>query len=443
MKRTVKVLIEKLDSKGRGIGRFNNKKIIVDYVIPGDLVEVEIYVVRKGRGGKYKEYHGKVIDILSEGEGRVKPKCSYFGLCGGCRFQNWEYKYQLKFKHNVVYEAMNKWNINGEISDVISSPRIWYYRNRMDYAISYDGKVGLKELGNWSKILDLKECYLMSQESVKIMDITREFMIKYNIPGWDLIKHEGFLRYVVVREGKYTGERMVNYITWNKFFKYIDNLVNRLKDNNLITSFVWGINPTVTDVSVGKDLRFIWGKDHITEKINNFIFHIHPNAFFQTNSYQTMTLVNIVKSLASGGNKLLDLYCGVGLFSVFLAELYNEVIGIEVEDHAIYSGNISLKWNDISNIKYICGKVEDFLHLYKDVDTVIVDPPRPGMSNKVIKKLIQLSPKEIIYVSCNPDSMMRDISMLREKYVIDNIVYPIDMFPHTSHIEVITRLAIK
>jgi len=445
MNRIIRVEIKELDSKGRGIGYINNRKIYVNYVVPGDVVDVEVYVVCKGRRGRYKEYHGKVINVVSEGKGRIKPKCKFFGVCGGCRFQNWDYNYQLRFKKDVVIEAMKRWGVNGEVKDIIPSSKIWYYRNRMDYAISYDGKVGLKEYGSWSKILDLTECYLMSEESTKIMQETRDFMSEYKVPGWDLFKHEGFLRYVVIREGKFTGDRMVNYITWSKQFKYLDELVNKLTSKNLITSFVWGINPTITDVSVAKDLRFIWGKDHLTEKIESYTFHVHPNAFFQTNSFQTITLAKLVRKLASGGRELLDLYSGVGLFSVFLSDMYDNVTGIEVEESAVNSGKISLKWNGVSNVNYVASRVEDVVNLYEDreIDTVIIDPPRPGMARKVVNSILRMSPKEIIYVSCNPDTMMRDTSWLCESYSIEDPIYPIDMFPHTPHVEVVARLVRK
>lgn len=315
----------------------------------------------------------------------------------------------------------------------------------MDYAISFDGKIGLKELGNWRNILDLSECFLLSKESNKILSLTREFMSKYQIPGWDLIKHNGFFRYVVIREGKFTNERMINYVTYKGFFKYVNELINMLTSENLITSFVWSINATVTDVSYGSEIRFLWGKDHLSEKINEYKFYIHPNAFFQTNSYQTPKLVEIVKNFSSGGKVLLDLYCGVGLFAISLSPMYNEVYGIEVEENAVNSGNISLDWNGVSNVEYSIGRVEDLITLYEDldVDTVVLDPPRPGVSKKVIKSLIRMKPREIIYVSCNPESMFRDISGLMSEYYIENHIQPIDMFPHTPHVEVIVKLVRK
>lgn len=435
----VKLLIEKLDKKGRGVGYYKGKPVYVNYTVPGDEVEVDLYIIKRGR---IREFVGTLKKIVREGEGRIEPKCRYFGFCGGCRFQNWKYEYQLKYKKDLVLMAMEKWGILGEVSDPIPSPNIWFYRNRMDYAISYDGKIGLKEYGSWSNILNLSECLLLSKEANLIMETTRTFMKKYGILGWDLFKHVGFLRYIVIREGKFTGDRLLNIITYTDKFRYLSEFIKMLTEENLVSSIVWGINPTVTDVSTAKILRYIWGKDHLTEKVGKYIFHIHPNAFFQTNSYLAKIMVDYVISKAGRGNKVLDLYSGVGLFSIFLSENFDEVYGIEVEESAVQSANITLKWNDISNVKYIHGKAEERVQGLEDIDVIVLDPPRPGISGKVRKDILKLSPERVIYVSCNPDTMMRDISLMKG-YKVVNKIQPIDLFPHTPHVEVIACLEVS
>jgi|Deesub1362B_J571_1020462.scaffolds.fasta_scaffold00023_43 23S rRNA (uracil-5-)-methyltransferase RumA len=436
----LRLVVERLDIYGRGIARYGDKTIYVNYGLPGDEVEVIIDVHAKGRRGRFKEYYGNIVDLVSAGEGRIDPKCRYFGLCGGCRFQHWEYDRQLTFKREAIYDAAAKWGVETEVNPVIPSPRIWYYRNRMDYAISYDGKVGLKRYGSWSEVIDLYECYLMSPEAVKIMDITRDFMGKHGIPGWDLFKHYGLLRYIVIREGKFTGDRMAIYITYRGVMRHIESLLESLSSEGIVTSIVWGINPTITDISIGKDLRFLWGEDHLTEEIKGLRFHIHPNAFFQTNSYQTIRLVEEVDRYIDGGGLLLDVYSGVGLFSLSYSNKFKEVLGIEVEEESIYSGEISLKWNNISNVRFIRGRAEDVLpRLNDDVDTVILDPPRPGITKKVRRNIEGIRPRKIIYVSCNPDTMMRDISYI-EGYKLSLPIQPIDLFPHTPHIESIAVL---
>ena len=437
MSKVLTVQVENLDEKGRGVAYYEGKPIFINYAVPGDEVEVEVIKVRRGK--RIKEFIGRIRKIISYGSGRVTPKCKYFGECGGCRFQNWDYKYQLEYKKWLIENFMKKWGVKGQVDEVLPSPKIWYYRNRMDYAVSYDGKIGLKELGSWRNILDIDECFLLSPHSNEILSLIREFMRLHNIKGWDLIKHTGMIRYVVIREGKFTNERLVNIITYQRTFKHLEKLRDDIVKKGLITSLVWGINPEITDISIAKELRFIWGKDHLTEKINNYTFHIHPNAFFQTNSYQTINLVKEVVENCIQGNKALDLYSGVGLFSLFISEYFNEVIGIEVEETSVMSAEINLKWNNINNVRFLVGRAEDLINIIHDIDMVVIDPPRPGMSYKVIRGLKRLSPKRIIYVSCNPDSMMRDISLLSE-YKLAYPVKPIDLFPQTPHIEAVAIL---
>ncbi|PCN51065.1 23S rRNA (uracil(1939)-C(5))-methyltransferase RlmD [Candidatus Geothermarchaeota archaeon ex4572_27] len=431
----VRLTIERLDEKGRGVATYRGKPVYVTYALPGDEVEAEIVYYNRRRG----EYIARLREVVSGGEGRVKPRCRHFGQCGGCMFQNWDYQMQLRFKRWVVEQALRRWGVDGVVADVVPSPTIWYYRNRMDYAISHDGKVGLKEYGSWSRIHDLSECYLLSPEAVEVIAATREFMRRRGVPGWDLVRHEGFLRYVVIREGKFTGDRLVNIVTYQGQFRYLDELVSELSSRGRATGVIWGINPTITDVSVARDLRPIWGKDHLTEKVRSITFHVHPNAFFQTNSYMVPRLVEEVVKGAEGGRRAADLYSGVGLFSVFLSEAFDEVVGVEAEEAAVYSANITLEWNGISNVRYVAGRVEEAAAMVGEADTVVIDPPRPGMSTKAIRAVKSISPKRIVYVSCNPDSMMRDISMFKG-YRLAGPVQPLDMFPHTPHVELVAVL---
>ncbi len=425
-----------LDEKGRGIALYNNKKVYVNYAIPGDKVKVKIKPIFKR--GFVNYYEGKIVEILSEGEGRIKPKCKYFGLCGGCRFQNWDYKYQLKFKKWLIEKYFSKWNLKCEILDVIPSPKIFYYRNRMDYSISYDGKIGLKKYGSWKEIVDIEECFLLSEEGNKIIKIVKDIISKSNIPGWDLIKHEGLLRYLIIREGKFTKERMVYFIVGKDDFKKLEEIKNALISENVATSIVYGINSSPIDVSFAKNIVFAFGNDHLKEKINDIIFHIHPNAFFQSNSYLASRLAEEVIKRARDGYRALDLYSGVGFFTLFLSKSFKEVIGIEAEEEAIKSANINAKLNEISNVKFIAAKVED-IEKFENVDVIIIDPPRQGMTRKARKAILNINPKRIIYVSCNPESMARDISKMKG-YKISEPIQPIDMFPQTPHIELVATL---
>lgn len=439
----LEVRIIEIDEKGRAYGEINGKKIYVKYGIPGDVLKVKPYFIRKGRRGK--ELWGEIVEIVSSGEGRVEPKCKYFGICGGCRFQDWDYRYQLRYKKNKVLKAFNKFKLDIEITDPIPSPKLWFYRNRMDFPVGYrDGEpiIGLKVYGRWDLVVDLDECHLESEEAIEIIKTVKEFMREYDIKPYDIIKHRGFMRYVVVREGKFTGDRLVSLVTNKGSFIGLDILIERLKE--LTTGIVWSINPKLTDLSIGEEVIGIYGKDYLNEKIGGIVYYIHPNAFFQTNSYQAEKLVSLAKEYSGGGSTLVDVYSGVGLFSYSLMDRYLEVVSIESDKYSIYSAEINKKNLSADNVVIIEAKAEEYLpKIIGKPDTVIVDPPRPGMSREVKDAILRLEPGEILYFSCNPDSMARDIYILGEKYRIEDKVVPIDMFPHTPHIEVFAKLVLK
>jgi len=439
----LEIHVIEIDEKGRAYGEINGKRIYVRYGIPGDGLKVKPYFIRKGRRGK--ELWGEIVEIVSSGEGRVEPKCKYFGICGGCRFMDWDYRYQLRYKRNRVLKAFNKFKLDSEITDPIPSPKLWFYRNRMDFPVGYrDGEpiIGLKVYGRWDLVVDLDECHLESEEAIEIIKTVKEFMREYDIKPYDIIKHRGFMRYVVVREGKFTGDRLVSLVTNKGSFIGLDILIERLKE--LTTGIVWSINPKWTDLSIGEEVIGIYGKDYLNEKIGGIVYYIHPNAFFQTNSYQAEKLVSLAKEYSGGGSTLVDVYSGVGLFSYSLMDRYSEVVSIEADKYSIYSAEINKKNLSADNVVIIEAKAEE--HLPKIIgkpDTLIVDPPRPGMSREVKDAILRLEPGEILYFSCNPDSMARDIYILSEKYRIEDKVVPIDMFPHTPHIEVFAKLVLK
>lgn len=435
-----------IDYKGIPYGIVDNRKIYVKYGVPGDRVRVKPYIVRRGRRGK--EVWGDIEEVVIPSRYRVEPRCIHFGVCGGCRFQNISYTRQLKYKWRLVESSFERYGLEVEIRDIVRSDKLYYYRNRMDYPVGAGEEgpiIGLKMAGRWDVVVQLEECHLMSMESIEILKRVRDFMIDKGIEPYNIINHTGLVRYIVIREGKFTGDRLVNIVTSDAPFPYIEELVDLIGD--LASGIIWSINPTITDVSVGKIIRPIHGKDYLEEEIFGLRFHIHPNAFFQTNSYMTTKLVEVVRGYASGGGKLMDLYSGVGLFSYLLEDMYGDVVSVEIDEYATYSANINRE-RFKSSVVIIESSVEDYLPIYIQAmdnppETVIVDPPRPGLSSEVKYDLLRMEPKEIIYVSCNPDSMARDIRLLSRKYRIEDPLTPIDMFPHTPHIEVVARLVRK
>ena len=434
-----------IDDMGVAYGYHEDRRVRIRYGVPGDVVKVRTYFVRRGRRGRIKELWGDIVEITSPSPERVPPRCKHFGLCGGCRFQNWGYPYQLRYKKSLVEEAFKRYGLDIDVDNPIPSPKTYYYRNRMDYPVGIvDDKpvIGLKKVGRWDVVVPLDECYLMSDESVEVTNLVKRFMVRRGVEPYNIFTHKGFMRYVVVREGKFSGERLISLVTSVGPFPWLDELINELK--SYATGVIWSINPKITDLSIGSEIRPLYGNDHLNEVIRDFKFYIHPNAFFQTNSYQTVNLVDLLDRLCSGGGMLVDVYSGVGLFSFSLSSKYDMVYSIEMDEHSIYSANINLARYGGDDVVVLEGLAEDILSTIKDSpDTVIVDPPRPGLSLKVKEHLLSLKPREILYVSCNPITLARDVEKLSIEYEVDGAVVPIDMFPQTPHIECVLRLVRK
>lgn len=435
-----KVEIVGLDEYGKLYGLLDGKKIYFRYGIPGDIVRVDIKKVPKGRRGY--ELWAEPIEVISYGDGRVEPRCRYFGECGGCRFQDLEYSYQLKMKRDYVDTVFNRFKLEVDIEDPIPSPKIWFYRNRMDFPVTGsldEVLIGLKQLGRWDTVIDLEECFLMSEDAIDILDIVRRHMKRFSIEPYDIIRQKGFLRYVVIREGKFTGDRLLNLVTKSGGFIGLDKLIDDLK--GLVTGIVWSINDRLTDVSIGDDIRAVYGRDYLTEEINGLKYYIHPNSFFQTNSYQAVNMVKLARKYSSGGSLLIDVYSGVGLFTYSLMDKYDRILSIEIDKYAIYSSEYVKDWLKAGNVYIINDSAEERLgKIGAKIDTLVVDPPRPGLSKKVKDAILNKDINEILYFSCNPLSFARDIKILMKRYRVSDKIILIDMFPHTPHIELFTRL---
>ena len=419
--RIIELEIERLDEKGRGVGKFNNKEIKVYFAVPGDKIKAKLYY-RKG-------LRGEIFEILEESKLRTKPKCKYFGRCGGCKWQNIRYKEQLKIKQEIAE------NLFENSKEVIPAKSEFHYRNRMDFVYWKDFKLGLREPERYNKVIDIDECLLISKECNKLLSEAREFLKEEKIEPYNIKTRRGLLRYVILREGKFTKDRMIIFLTSESEFPEIFKFKPQLN-----SEIIWSKTSSLADISYGESYEVVKGKSYIEEKLCGFRFRIYPNVFFQTNSEQAEVLFKKILEICDLNSKLkvLDLYCGTGVIGIILAEHVREVIGVEANKEAVEAAKLNAKENGVKNIKFIAAKAED-LSLKEKFDLVIVDPPRPGLGKRVIKLLKEISPREICYVSCNPYSQKRDIDLLRDHYSIEE-VQPIDMFPHTPHLENIVVL---
>ncbi|MEM5831559.1 MAG: 23S rRNA (uracil(1939)-C(5))-methyltransferase RlmD [Candidatus Aenigmatarchaeota archaeon] len=367
----------------------------------------------------------------------IKPFCKHFEKCGGCIFQNISYKTEKEIKLKIAEKNLNFIN-NLKLTFFESKKRI-YYRNRMDYSIvkkDNDILIGLKEYGKWYEVVNLDECYLLSEETSEILKRTKDFIIKNNLEAYDLINKTGNVRYIVIREGKNTKKRLISIIVKESF--PIEKYSEEMKD--LANSFVLAINDTLADVSFGRIEKYIG--ETFSEKVLDKEFIIPPFSFFQSNTEMAEIMIKEAKEFLDG-KSLADLYCGVGFFGISFAENFEEIIGIEIDKEAIKAAKLNSIINGIKNANFIEAKVEDKIKDIKS-DFIVVDPPRAGLSNRVIKGIISnKNIKKILYYSCNIETFARDLKKLSKNFKIHENIKIFDQFPLTKHFELLAFLERK
>ena len=445
-------------SLGKSISKKEGEKIIfTKNGVPGDIVDIRVRKKRKS----YLE--GDIIKYHKYSPKRTDPKCSHFELCGGCSWQNMDYEEQLIYKDKEVNEDLSRIGKIGSYKKlpIIKSDKRYYYRNKMEFSFSNSRWITAKEIreevdildknalgfhksGMWSKVIDIDKCYLQTNISNKIRNYTKRKALELNLEFFDLKNQNGDIRNLMIRTTT-TNEIMV-LIQFYKYSKKAENLLELIKNEfDEITSIMYVINSKPNDTIYDLEILCFSGKNYITEKIGELLFKISAKSFFQTNSYQTNKLYNIVKSFANlKGNEIVyDLYSGIGTISLFLSKEAKKIIGIETVKDAVQAAKSNSKLNNISNCKFIHGDVKDIITKpikgIKKPDIIIVDPPRNGLEKSVIKSIIKLSPDKIIYVSCNSSTQARDIYELRDFYNL-KITQAIDMFPQTYHVENVVLL---
>ncbi len=439
--------------KGKGLAKVGDLVIFVNQVVPGDIVDVKI--VKRKRN--YKE--AAVIKFHKYSEKRCEPKCEHFGLCGGCKWQNMPYEEQLKFKQKQVEAALQrigKVDISG-INQIIGSENTYFYRNKLEYTFSNrrwftdieirpegernaDG-LGFHIPGMFDRIVDIEKCWLQAEPSNAIRLSVREFAVKNGYEFYDVRNHVGFLRNLVVRTST-TGEFMIILLVAQDDKEKIDNIMNHiLSEFPEITSLFYIVNTKKNDSYFDLEPKLFHGKDFIMEKMGDLQFKIGPKSFYQTNSEQGHVLYQITEKFAklTGNEIVYDLYTGTGTIANFVAKNAKQVIGIEFIPEAIEDAKENAKLNNIKNTKFFAGDMKDiftdeFINKNGKPDVIILDPPRAGIHKNVIAAIRYANPQKIVYVSCNPATQARDVELLSDIYEVKDI-QPVDMFPHTHHIE--------
>lgn len=449
-------------SEGKSIGRVEGKVIFVEGAVPGDVADVFITKNKKDWA------EGKAINFSEFSKERANPFCIHFGLCGGCKWQMLPYDKQLQYKQQEAEQVLKriaKIELPG-ISSIIGARETIHYRNKLEFTFSNrryltseeinkseqiprENALGYHAPGIFDKIIDIKECWLMADINNVIRNTIRDYAIENQLSYYDIKEHNGFLRNIILRYCT-TGQLMVNLVFGFEDSQAIKKLSGHLLEKvPAITTLLYTVNPKWNDSIYDLDPQVYSGNGYITEKLEEFTFKISPKSFFQTNTRQAEKLYSVAKDFAglTGNEIVYDLYCGTGSIGIFLSRNAKKIIGVDLIEESIADAKENAAMNNISHTQFFAGDVikicdETFFTQHGKPDVIITDPPRAGMHEKLIAKFLEIAAPKIVYVSCNVATQARDINLLSEKYTVVAI-QPLDMFPHTHHIECVVLLKLK
>ncbi len=444
--------------EGKGVGKADELVVFVDKAVPGDIADVRIVK-------KKKNLAEAVIETLhTPSEYRTDPFCQHFGVCGGCKWQHMQYDAQLQFKQKNVQAALQRLAKidTSSMEPILGSAENKYYRNKLEYTFSnkrwlskedMDGRddlemnaLGFHVPSRFDKILDIQHCYLQAEPSNTLRNQVRGYALRTGLSFYDLRNHEGNLRNLIIRTSS-TGEVMVVVVFAFVEQEQVDGLMEYLKINfPEITSLLYIINQKKNDTIFDQEVITYAGRDYIFEEMNDLKFKIGAKSFYQTNSLQAHELYKITKDFAgfTGDELVYDLYTGAGTIANFIAGSVKQVIGVEYVPTAIEDAKFNSELNNIDNTLFYAGDMKDiltreFIATHGKPDVVITDPPRAGMHTDVVERLLEMEAEKIVYVSCNAATQARDLALLKEKYTVSRIK-PVDMFPHTQHVENVVLL---
>ncbi|MFI5153475.1 MAG: 23S rRNA (uracil(1939)-C(5))-methyltransferase RlmD [Chitinophagales bacterium] len=456
------VMIEDYAAEGRSLARVDGKVIFIEHAVPGDCVDLVLTRNKKDWA------EGRITSFHEYSKERVKPFCAHFGICGGCQWQMLPYERQLHYKQKQVEETLKRIGKVDlpDIMPIVGASKTSHYRNKIEYTFSNKRFLTAEELKNpqirstqdsagfhakgiFDKVVDIDICHLQEEPSNQMRQAIKNWAIGNRASFYDIKNHQGWLRTMQVRTCT-TREIMVNLV-----FSYEDEglrkglLEHVLEQFPQVTSLLYTINPKMNDSLNGLSPQTYYGKGFVIEKMNDFQFKIGPKSFFQTNSLQALKLYEISRDYAElKGNEIVyDLYCGTGSIGIFLSPRAGKVIGVELVPEAIADAKENAELNQIKHAKFIAGDVLDictnnFFEHEGRPDVIITDPPRAGMHERLVKKILDMEASRIVYVSCNPSTQARDLNLLDNKYRVSRI-QPVDMFPHTHHIENLVQLVLR
>ena len=458
------VKIESYAAEGKSIGRLEDGKVLfVDNAIPGDIIDAVIIKDKKSWA------QGRTIRLVTPSPQRITPFCQHFGVCGGCKWQMLPYAQQLVYKQQQVADQLQRIGHVDlpELQPILGSPRERYYRNKLEFTFSAsryrtfeeiterdekftpEPALGFHAPGLFDKVVEIHTCYLQEEPTNILLNTIRTYAQARNLPYYDYKAQYGWLRNVILRIAT-TGEILINLVMHHEEKEERIALLEHILANVPgITSLHYTLNGKVNDTIYDQEVICYFGKPYIEEKLENYRFKISPKSFFQTNTYQAEALYRVTREFAglTGTETLYDLYCGTGSIGIFCSKDARKVIGIEAVEDAIKDAYENAALNGLEHCKFFAGDVEKictdaFFAEHGKPDVIITDPPRAGMTEKLVQQLLKMRAPKIVYVSCNPATQARDLQLLNEAYRITRL-QPVDMFPHTHHIENVALLELR
>ncbi len=453
----IEVTVERLAFGGKGVARLDNRVIFVEGGIPGDRARVRIRKVKQN----YAE--AQIVQLTEPSPLRQPAPCQHFGYCGGCKWQNLDYQQQLRFKKEQVVESLQHLaGIEAEtVHPALPSPLLFGYRNKMEFSftdrcwlppdeldnpdIEKGFALGLHVPGSFNWVMHIEKCWLQDDVMNRILNFSQEYFARSGLSIFHLKLHRGLLRFLVIRKSFSRQNYMVNVVTFEPAEAQLQDFVDKLTGQfPQVVSVINTVNRKFAQIAFGEEEYLLRGSKTLQENIGEFSFEISANSFFQTNPLQAENLYRIVQEYVGNGNKLIwDLYSGTGTIAMFLSAAADQIVGFELVQSAVEDARSNCRKNGVGNCRFVAGEIRENLKRQTNrPDVVVCDPPRSGMHPDVVKYLTKIQPQKIIYVSCNPTTMARDVKLLSSYYFLKE-VQPVDMFPHTYHIESVIKLERK
>jgi 23S rRNA (uracil1939-C5)-methyltransferase len=442
----LKLKIEGMTHDGNGVGKADGFAVFVPFTAIGDEIKARLVKVNKTYA------FGKLEELIKPSQSRIQNDCPAFQKCGGCSYRHISYEEELAMKRDKVKSAFSKLSgLELEVFPVLPSEIINHYRNKAQFPIGSNGQrvitAGFYTLRTHN-IIGIDHCLIQNPVFSEILLVVKEFIVKNNITVYDEIRHRGLVRNLFLRSGRGTGEMMLCLVINGDSLPKSDVLIHIIKQRfPNIKSLILNINKVKTNVILGEKCITLYGKDKIEDVLDGLKFNISPLSFYQVNPSQTEVLYHKALELCDlkGTETVLDLYCGIGTITLFLAKKAKMVYGAEIIEEAIEDAEENAKMNNIKNVEFICGDAEEAAAIFEEKgikpDIIVIDPPRKGCSEELLNIMAKMQPQKIVYISCDPATLARDVKILTDLGYSTNKAYPVDMFPRTPHVEVVTLLS--